>query len=293
MTAVLRPLRERGTIVVTGPDRCSWLNGVVTADVGKLSTEAAVFGLALGRTGKILSDVVCLASADAVLVSVVAENSEELFQHWQRMLVMEDAEIHLANAEWQWFLALGIADTGPLRTLRGAAFSPLQLAGLGATCIALPASVDSAQLGLPQLADDEWLALRLEHNVPLYGVDFDGGDRPHEAGLERAAVSWTKGCYLGQEVVCMQEMRGKVKRRRALLESAVPISAELKTAVDVVDAAGNSVGQVTSLANHPTRPVGWVMARVEVESLEGELSLRSDGSVPGGALELPLRVVGA
>ena len=58
-----------------------------------------------------------------------------------------------------------------------------------------------------------WEALRLERGVPRFGPDFDDKTYPQEASLEKAAVSFDKGCYLGQEVVCMLEMRGHVKRK--------------------------------------------------------------------------------
>ena len=62
-------------------------------------------------------------------------------------------------------------------------------------------------------SEPDWQRLRIERAVPAYGTDYDDRDNPHDASLERRAVSWTKGCYLGQEVVCMQDMRGKLKRR--------------------------------------------------------------------------------
>jgi folate-binding protein YgfZ len=63
------------------------------------------------------------------------------------------------------------------------------------------------------LDDGAWRTLRLERGLVEWGQEFGDAERPHEAGLERRAVDWQKGCYLGQEVVCMQDMRGKVSRR--------------------------------------------------------------------------------
>ena len=69
---------------------------------------------------------------------------------------------------------------------------------------------------------------------------------PQEAGLERRAVSFDKGCYLGQEVVCMLEMRGRVKRKLVSLEIASG-DAPPKGA-SVSDASGNVVGEISSSA---------------------------------------------
>src|SRR5690606_38680361 len=60
------------------------------------------------------------------------------------------------------------------------------------------------------LAEEQWDELRVVWGVPDFERDFFPVDKPHEASLERRAVDWKKGCYLGQEVVCMQDMRGKV-----------------------------------------------------------------------------------
>ena len=72
--------------------------------------------------------------------------------------------------------------------------------------------------------DADWEALRIAQAFGRFGVDFGEADNPHEAALDRRAVSWSKGCYLGQEVVCMQDMRGKLKRR--LVALALEDSAE-------------------------------------------------------------------
>src|SRR5262249_30258701 len=61
--------------------------------------------------------------------------------------------------------------------------------------------------------ESAWEALRIEQGVPRFRHDFDESTYPQEASLEKRAVSFDKGCYLGQEVVCMLELRGQVKRK--------------------------------------------------------------------------------
>jgi folate-binding protein YgfZ len=83
--------------------------------------------------------------------------------------------------------------------------------------------------------------------VPIHGVDIDEQRSPHEASLDRRAVSWTKGCYLGQEAVCMQDMRGKVKRR---LVSVLVSSPEVPAAgTPVTTPDGSKVGETRSAAS--------------------------------------------
>ena len=86
-----------------------------------------------------------------------------------------------------------------------------------------------------------WEALRLERNVPRFGVDFDDKMYPQEAALEKAAVSFDKGCYLGQEVVCMLEMRGHVKRK--LVSLIVEGQGLPERGAQVTDAGGAAIGE--------------------------------------------------
>jgi hypothetical protein len=92
-----------------------------------------------------------------------------------------------------------------------------------------------------EVSNEGWDALRLLHALPAFGKDYDSDDNPHEAALDRRAVSWDKGCYLGQEVVCMQDMRGRVKRRLAVLRvqgNQVPSEGAVVLAADSSDPVG-------------------------------------------------------
>jgi folate-binding protein YgfZ len=103
-------------------------------------------------------------------------------------------------------------------------------------------------------------------------VDFDAATYPQEAGLEKRAISFNKGCYLGQEVVCMLELRGHVKRKLVGLHlggASVPARG-----ADVTDAGGESVGAVTSAAAVPGE---GVLALAMVKRTKGE---------PGAALRV-------
>jgi folate-binding protein YgfZ len=95
-----------------------------------------------------------------------------------------------------------------------------------------------------RFADDSELEQYLiQAGVPGFGVDYSASDNPHDASLERRTVDWSKGCYLGQEVVCMQDMRGKVKRR---LVRVVAKNGRQLTAGTEVSAEGQAVGRITS-----------------------------------------------
>jgi folate-binding protein YgfZ len=125
--------------------------------------------------------------------------------------------------------------------------------------------------------EDGWEALRLENGVPRFGKDFDAKTYPQEASLEQRAVSFTKGCYLGQEVVCMLEMRGHVKRKLAPLvleTNAVP-----DRGAKVTTDQGEEVGEVTSAAFSPSRARAVALAMVKRASAEAGTVLRVSGAV--------------
>lgn len=222
---VARP--ELSTLTVTGPDRLEWLQGILTCDVAGLAPGDGRWGLVLSRQGKILSDVLVVAGADSVHLGVPAAAAPRVLAWLSSFLVMEDADIADRSAAFTWFLAHGprggelVAHlAGSLGGIGGA----VDPTGLGGAALLVPpaqaaaAEALAATVSFAEVATaEDWTRLRVERKVPLFGIDIDEQRNPHEAGLDRRCVSWEKGCYLGQEAVCMLDMRGKVKRRLVLL----------------------------------------------------------------------------
>jgi folate-binding protein YgfZ len=124
---------------------------------------------------------------------------------------------------------------------------------------------------------DDWTRFRLERGVGVHGVDFGPEDNPHEAALDQRAICWTKGCYLGQEVVCMQGMRGTVKRRLVSLiidgRDAPARGARVLRARD-----GSDVGEVTSACTSERLSAVVALARVLGAAAEGNEPLQVDGA---------------
>src|SRR5262249_43973105 len=138
---------------------------------------------------------------------------------------MEDVEMAPATDGFETWMLDGARAHEVLGAAReaGALGATFDRTGLGGGIVLAPpppaASVRAAMEGAVRAASGVvgdaagWEALRLERGVPAFGVDFDEKTYPQEASLEKTAVSFDKGCYLGQEVVCMLEMRGHVKRK--------------------------------------------------------------------------------
>jgi len=262
---VLQP--ARGTLSVTGSEAKTWLNGLVTCDVSKVEPGRGAFGLVLNKQGKIQSEVEIVAGEEGLLVGVSAG----------------DAELRDVSADYLWadFHGLGAAALAEAAakacagTASGIRFSSEAAATLvfeRDQLLELERFVERTP-ALRRAADADWEALRIAQTLGRFGVDFGEADNPHEAALDRRAVSWSKGCYLGQEVVCMQDMRGKLKRRLVALSLGDRADAPaVGTAVTAAD-SGEAVGELTSVARSPLSGKLLALARVKSPYFEGKLAL--------------------
>jgi folate-binding protein YgfZ len=287
--ALLHVRPDLGVFAVTGKDRLSWLNGLVTQEVGKLSPGTGAYGLAVGKTGKMAAELWFVAGqAGDPRVLVVADRArlEALREHLDRHLIMEDAEMSppldravvfahgpRAAAAVTAARALG-ADAASIDwTGRGdAAVIVAPEGGLDATLAGLQAQVTPTALA----TEAGWEALRIAWGVPRAGVDYDDHTLPQEASLEKLAVSFSKGCYLGQETVFMLEKRGHAKRK--LVRLAVSGDGEVAAGAELTLPDGTAVGAVTSAARAPDgglRAIGSLKYKHAVAGAEVLVSGRS------------------
>lgn len=263
---------QRGTLVVTGPERVTWLNGLVTCDVAALSPGRGAWGLLLTKQGKVQSDVLVVPAEEALYLAVAGDRAAQLFETLDRFLIMEDAELFERSSEHVWISLHGPRAFELARAVvpAGGSVAEVDPTGLGGAAAVVPrvdreATLDALMsapgFDVARAGPSDWAELRIERGVPVFGVDYTPDDNPHEASLDRKAVSWTKGCYLGQEVVCMQDMRGRVKRRLVTLSLAGGAVPEPGTPVNA-GSESIEVGRVTSAATSSRlgRPIA--MARV-------------------------------
>jgi folate-binding protein YgfZ len=255
-------LGVRPTLKVSGPDRATWLNGLLTCDVQKVGPGHGTWGLLLDRLGKIQAVLGVLADGEHLYLAVFWGDSDVVMRELDARLVMEDAELTLCEKPVHWRLWVGpdatAAPTGATAFGEVSFAKPCMLAAFDDSTPSVGA--------VPRLSSAAWHVFRVRHGLPWGGIDFDDTSRPHEAGLERRAVSWSKGCYLGQEVVCMQDMRGKVKRsvRAFLVRGAEPATAHVGSEVRYLEKV---VGTVTTAVYDVRQGCFWIFARVALSSL--------------------------
>ncbi len=283
-TGALLVALELVTLTVTGKDRLTWLNGLVTCELANRRIGDACFGLAVQKTGKISAELWFAIEQDQVHLGVRADRAAAVRESFDRHLVMEDAEISepQQGREWLWALGPSAPEVVQTASAQGAFAAPLVRRGVPGALLCVESAQRDALLAAlrtsasPCLVASSagWERVRVEHGFPRWGVDFDQENYPQEASLEADGVSFQKGCYLGQEAVFMLEKRGHVKKRLVQLLVAGPVAVG-----DVISAAGAEVGRVTSVARRAggNLALGYVKykhSKAEAELVAGQSSAR-------------------
>jgi tRNA-modifying protein YgfZ len=213
----LRP--DLGVVRVQGDDRLSWLNGQVTNDLRPLENASSVHALAVHVRGKIMADLWVVKAAEELLVVLPRVAEATLLESFERYIIMEDVTLS------PWPTAQVLQLLGPqAQGLPAGGFDFDELGVGGHAWLAEPAQLEPVVAalrgaGLPEVDERGYELVRLRTGSPRYGRDFGERSYPQEAGL-KSLVSFAKGCYLGQEVVCTLENRGRLTRQLAVFTGA-------------------------------------------------------------------------
>jgi folate-binding protein YgfZ len=286
--ALIQAGGQTGTLAVTGRDRKSWLNGLVTCDLAPLSAGQGAFGLHVGKTGKIQAELWIVLGPDRVLAGVPRAMAAALRDTLDHYLIMEDAEITDASAEHGWLFVHGplAADLVDVARAEGALAARVDRTGLGGAAVVAPAgelaAVEAALLARAgdrgALATPEGYAqLTLELGLGQMGVDYDEQSYPQEAALEGLAVSFNKGCYLGQETVFMLQVRGHVKKRLVRLD--VDGDGDIAAGAEITAPDGASIGAVTRAGAEIDTGRAIALGHVKYKHIEPGTEVRVAGRV--------------
>lgn len=258
------------TWALDGPDRARFLNGLVTCAVAGLEPGAGAYGFVTSAKGRVLADVAVLATGDRFLLRLPAAAAEAIAEHLLKYRIADRVELEeMAATELATIAGPGAAEvlerlagTVPERpeehreaeiggaVVRLARRSP---APLPAWDLWLPADGGAAvvaalaEAGAPEADPAAWDTVRVERGAPAFGADFGPDNLPQETGLEETAVSYDKGCYLGQEVVARIHFRGAVNKGLAGLDlgEAAPPDADPRPAVLHDGRAAGTLGTAT------------------------------------------------
>jgi folate-binding protein YgfZ len=308
----------RAIFSLTGPDRVRYLNAVLTSNVRDLASGQGTIGLLLNAQGHIQAELETLSLEDRLLILGHASVREKTFATLDKFIIMDDATLTDEAAQSGTLALEGPVAPAIVKELTGIEIESLALyshapADMKTGSGAIPCRVIRHSLfgftGAEMLVARDALetawntlraaaqakgggpigyrafnALRLEAGIPWFGTDFDEHQIPHEAALENTHISYTKGCYTGQEIVERVRSRGHVNRRRNAFAFS---GAEPPSAGSTLTAAGVEAGHVTSAAFSPLagKPIGMGYVRRE-HGQPG--SMLQCGEVTAQVIDLPL-----
>jgi tRNA-modifying protein YgfZ len=219
---------ERGKLALTGADAKAFLNGQLTNDTEALAPGSGCYAALLSNKGKMLADARVLETSHELWLDTERVGLQALFDTIRRGTVGWQAELHKRTLE-QALLSMIGPGAGPAAGWDDAASAPehanraAELAGAPVLLVATDLGVDVVcaaedaarvreALGVPEVPEAAADVLRVESGRPRYGLDLDDTTIPQEAGLNARAVSFTKGCYVGQETVARLHYKGKPNR---------------------------------------------------------------------------------
>ncbi|MBV9436649.1 MAG: aminomethyltransferase family protein [Acidobacteria bacterium] len=309
----LYDLGWRAKIEVKGEDRVRWLNGMVTNNVKDLPVGRGNYNFVLNPQGRILGDLYAYNFGDHFLLDTERSQVEALPKLFEHFIIMDDVE--LADKS-EALAAIGLQGRCAPSALKAAGLSdpgiePMQIATLNwnSTTVYLTRMVSDDFLtyelwGTPTVLAALWKELlesgakpvgsealekfRVAIGFPKYGTDIRERDLPQETE-QKHALNFTKGCYIGQEIVERIRSRGNVHRKfqAFVLEGEVPERGAK------LEADGKEVGELTSVARIPTsdgeRPVA--LGYIRREALERHAGITYAGGEATPAEKMPLSVV--
>jgi folate-binding protein YgfZ len=257
------PLTDWTSVTFTGADRGAFLHNFCTNDVKRLQPGGACEAFLTDVKGKIIGHgLITCRDEELVLVTVPGE-ATGIVEHLDRYLIREDVKLIDTTADRQLALVAGPKADELARTAGRPLFACDWLGNIQAWLVEgeFSPKLLAEQRVLPCRAG-AFHAARVEAGFPLYGIDFDRSNLPQEIGRDARAISFTKGCYLGQETVARIDALGHVNRR---LVGVRLTSAEVPEPPLELTRDGVPVGKATSFVFSPrlNAPLGLAIVRRE------------------------------
>ncbi len=284
-----RALREDAAIVapahdllwVAGGDAVSFLQGLVSQDVESMEPGSVARSFLLGPQGKLAALIWLLRGDDRVGVVTDRGWGSNVAVLLDRYRIRVDAVIE-ADPRPLFEIWGARVETSGWRDAAGELVAGMPLPALGRELRSGTPPTDLVRAGTVAVT-----AVRIEEGEPIMGRDVDEGTIPQETGLVAAAVSFTKGCYLGQELVARIETRGHVNRH---LRGVVVTRNVVPPEGAEVWAGDRPVGTLTSVGESPGvgAPVGLALLRREVVPDDDVLVRWDGGEAPGIVRALPM-----
>ena len=315
-TAAVYDLGYLTRIRITGDDRLRWLNGMVTNTVQSLPQGYGNYTLILNAQGRIQGDGYVFRAADHLLLETDRSQAPRLIAHLDHFIIMDDVELQPLDASTT---TIGIAGPEAAAILTQFGFatpsengsmrsdwhaSEIHVSRSRSTSIPrfeirLPSAAAAelwaalANAGAAPCGSDAMEALRILEGTPLYGVDITDRHLPQETA-QNHALNFSKGCYLGQEIV--ERIRSRATVHRSLRQFSLtgpltPPEAGQTLPLAAEGSQQNPAGQLSSVAEYdlPGIPTTLALGFIRIEALERKLPLSSAG-VSVTALDAPPKI---
>jgi tRNA-modifying protein YgfZ len=303
---------DRGRIVVSGTERASYLQGLLTNDTSALSAGRGCYAAYLTAQGRMISDLYVYELGDVMLLMMDGGVKDAVMAKLDQFIFSEDVQLGDVTGTFAQIAVVGPEAAGVVAAALGSvtreALSALPEHGNvrvgwsgGAAIVtritdsggpgfdvyveraqAAPLKAAFAAADVPEMDESTAETLRIEGGVPRFRRDMDEDTIPLEAGIESRAISFTKGCYVGQEVIIRVLHRGHGRVARRLVGIVVDGSEVPPHGVRIV-VDGREVGEITSSTMSPAlqRPIalGYVRrdfvepgTKVTIEGVAGEVT---------------------
>jgi folate-binding protein YgfZ len=275
---------DRGLLRLTGADRLAFLQGILTNDVATLQAGDGRYAALLTANGRMIADMRVAELGDTTLLDVAAAQAASLRDRFDLSIFTEDVQVanvtaafhhigvHGPNAVWAIVRALNVPDEAdaldklPIdahRRLDGV--TAIRSSDFGVPGFDLIVPVEGAdaltdallKAGVVVVEPDTAEVARIEAGQPVFEVDMDVETIPLEAGIEGRAISLTKGCYVGQEIIIRMLHRGQGRVAKRLVGLILEPSGTVPATGDAIKAGDRQVGVVTSATHSPAleRPI--------------------------------------
>jgi folate-binding protein YgfZ len=238
---------------LTGPDRKKFLNGLVSNDVLKLAPKAGMTACLLTPKGMLRSYFLLYDAGDSLLVLCPKETAGHFAETMNKMIMLSESKCEDASAELRCVLTAGEAVESAVALVPWPRLSP-------------ESSVAVLKKGagpIPTMDAEAFEVWRVERALPLYGVDMGEDTIPLEARLEDA-ISFDKGCYMGQETISRVHNLGHLNK--ILVQLKVTAAEPPARGSAVLDSSGKELGKLTSAAVSPKAGGILALATIRLEA---------------------------
>lgn len=291
---------ERGRIVLRGADRKEYLQGLLSNDILALEPGGWCYATLLTAQGRMISDMRVFDLGDLILLDLEAGVTPSVVEHLTKFVITEDVNVEDTTSASKQIGVYGPHARDVVRRATSqAAAAPLfviQSSNIGIDGVDLIVPADSVDAFVENLSAAGAVPVdastaettRIEAGIPRFLVDMDDTTIPLEAGIESSAISMSKGCYVGQEVIVRVLHRGGgrvAKRLVGLLIDGGPVKRG-----DRIHAGEREAGRITSVADSPRVGKQIALGYVQRDFIEAgtNVTIRTpEGETPAVVARLP------